>query len=76
MPIKKYLILRKAAEIEEIMRRMTMISDINAAFSGREDYIKKLRENYHKAIGDTILHQSLQQKADKDWKERLKKYKR
>jgi hypothetical protein len=75
MPIDKYIVIRKAAEIDEIICRLNMITDINAAFSGNKTHVKELEQKFHKLIGqkeDLILGN----KKDPDWAKRLQKYKR
>lgn len=74
MPISKYLVIRKAAEIEEVRSRLTMISDINAAFSGSDEYIKKLLFLFNQIKG-LDKEENINPK-DKDWENRLAKYKR
>ncbi|MDY0313756.1 MAG: hypothetical protein RBR32_01635 [Bacteroidales bacterium] len=76
MPIDKYLIIRKAAELEEISYRMMMISDGNAAFLGNEKHVKNLRKTYDQLMGKYKVKEQLKAKKDPDWKERLMKYKR
>lgn len=74
MPVDKYLIIKKAAEIEEVKSRLTMISDINAAFSGSTEYVKKL---YFLLNQLTTLdrEENINPKSE-NWKEILNKFKR
>lgn len=75
MPIDKYIVLRKAAQIDEIMARLDMISDINAAFSGNKEYIEDLRKRFNSLTGNGSIV-GLNDKKDPNWKEKLLKYKR
>lgn len=72
MPIDKYLYIRKAAEIEEIVGRIQFISDINAAFSGNKDKMTDLQKLYTQAMGFDALNWQ----ADPNWEEELKKFQR
>ena len=71
MPIDKYLYIRKAAEVEEIIYRSQVISDINAAFSGPENKLKNLQKLYTEIMGFEIHWE-----GDPDWEEKLKAYQR
>jgi hypothetical protein len=79
MPFDKYLIIKKAAEIDELMNRLNLITDINAAFSGGKEHVKQLESklNVLLSIGpsdsDPILHLN---PKDPNWKTKLLKYKR
>jgi hypothetical protein len=69
MPIDKYLYLRKAAEVEEIVSRIQIISDINAAFSGNNDRLVDLQKIYTEIIGYDVNW-----KSDYNWEDKLKHY--
>jgi predicted sulfurtransferase len=72
MPYVKYIALRKAAEMEGISNRITLISDINAAFSGNKEHMQKLEKVYNALTGlDRIKWQK-----DVDWEKRLSRFKR
>jgi hypothetical protein len=71
MPIDKYMVLRKAAEVEEIASRMQIISDINAAFSGNSEKILDLNKKYTELMGFEI-----EWKATEGWESKLAKYAR
>lgn len=50
---------------------------MNAAFSGSDDYIKKLEKTYQKIQGNKQILKSLENtKPESDWKERLGRFKR
>ena len=72
LPIVEYQILKKAAEIEEIDKRRTSISDINAAFSGSQEIIERLNNRYSEL---TDMEEFLNRKPDSNWVEKLRKYK-
>jgi hypothetical protein len=72
MPIDKYLVLRKAVEMDEITRRLTVISDINAAFSGNKKYMQKLEKIFYELSGQ----KDVTWEADKNWKKRLLRFRR
>lgn len=74
MPYMKYLIIRKAAEIDEVESRLTLISDVNAAFSGNEDYIKMLKKLLKELKGHDIIEENV--KPTMNWVERLERFKR
>jgi hypothetical protein len=72
IPIDKYLILRKAAEIEEIAHRRVVISDLNAAFSGNKEATDALLKAYHELTeGEEMLRND---KSDHDWEKKLGKF--
>lgn len=71
MPIDKYLYIRKAAEIEEIVGRIQFISDVNAAFSGNKDKMVELQKLYTEAMNFEMEWQ-----ADPNWEEKLRSYQR
>lgn len=72
MPYLKYVALRKAAEMEGISNRITMISDINAAFSGNEAHVKRLENIYNTLTGlDRITWEK-----DINWEKKLSRFKR
>lgn len=73
MPIDKYMVLKKAAEIDELATRLQLISDINAAFSGNKKYTEKLFKDFDKIVGNDIV---VKWEKDKDAKERLMRWKR
>lgn len=73
MPIDKYLVIRKAAEVEEIIHRITLISDMNAAFFGSTDRVKDLQKTYTQLMG---YEEVIKWEADKDWEIKLSKYAR
>jgi len=72
MPIDKYLILRKAVEMEEITRRLTVISDVNAAFSGNKKHMQNLERGFQKLIGQ----EEIKWEKTPNWKERLNRFRR
>ena len=72
MPYSQYRLLRKAAEIEEIRERLCLISDINAAFSGSKKHTDNLEKEYKRLT----LGQKLNSEPDKDWVERLSRYRK
>ena len=71
MPIDKYLVIRKAAEVEEITNRITLISDMNAAFSGSKDKLEKLQSMYTELMGFDVKWE-----ADPNWEDRLRQFAR
>ena len=73
MPFLKYLIIKRAAEIDELESRLALISDINAAFSGNEDHVKLLQKILVSLKG---YEEQKEVKIDKDWEDRLRKYQR
>jgi hypothetical protein len=75
MAIDKYLVIRKAAEIDEIIRRLDMISDVNAAFSGNKDHTKGLEKRFHRLVGNN-QETNLDTPKDNDWVKRLSRFKR
>jgi len=68
----KYNVLVKAAEIEEIQGRLTLIRDINAAFNCDTKYTESLMTRLKALTG----YLEISNTPDKNWKERLLKYKR
>ena len=73
MPIDKYMVIREAAEVEEIRQRLVYISDTSAAFSGSKEHVNKLLKDYNMIMGYQEISFA---PADENWKERLMKYKR
>lgn len=73
MPIDKYLLIRKAAEIEEISERLQLISDIGAAFSGNKEHFDKLKKLYDNLSGSGLI---IIKKPDSNWEERMGRFKR
>lgn len=73
MSYKKYRLLRKAAEIEDVRRRQTLIADMNAAFSGNKEYMATLEKLYQECVGSVL---AVKWEADKGWQDKLKKYQR
>ena len=71
LPLDKYIVVKRAAEIEEISQRLKLISDVNAAFFGGGDHTKKLQQLYDKLMGHDVSWEN-----DPKWAEKLKKYKR
>lgn len=73
MPVDKYMVIRKAAEIEEISLRLRLISDINAAFSGNENHINNLQKLHSQLVG---IDDFVSWDSDPNWKQKLSKWKR
>ena len=48
--------LKKAAEIEEVEGRLRLISDMNAAFFGGGDHVKRLQNLYRSLSGNLLIH--------------------
>lgn len=69
MPIDKYMYIRKAAEVEEIIFRMQMISDMNAAFAGAKDKLTELHKTYTEIMGFDVKWE-----ADPNWEDKLRYY--
>jgi hypothetical protein len=72
MPLRKYLIVKRAAEINEIELRMQTISDINSAFSGNNDHINNLMKIRSLIVG----HDQINWAKDKDASERMRRWAR
>lgn len=77
MAYPQYKIIRKAAELEEIKERMSLIADMNAAFHGNKKHINSLEKTFQTINGNFVLEQTLQNvKPDPDWQTRLNRFKR
>ena len=76
MPIRQYVILKKAVDIESIVQRRVALQDRNRAFHDPAPLMKQLEKEF-----TTLLHGS-EKKAentvnwgkDKDWKSQLSKF--
>jgi len=75
MPIDKYIAVRKSAEIDELICRLNLITDINAAFNGNEKHIKSLTDRFNMLLGNRN-DPSLNSPKDPKWAEKLRKYQR
>jgi heme oxygenase len=71
----QYKVMRKAAELEEIRERMSLIADMNAAFHGNKKHIQNLEKSFQNILGNNKLEQALNT-PDSDWKSRLSRFKR
>lgn len=72
MPLKQYILVKKAAEINEVEERIQTISDINAAFSGSNDRISQLQKLRSRLMG----FQDIKWNKDPDAKQRMMKWAR
>ena len=77
MPIKQYIILKKAVDIESIIQRRVNLQDINRAFHDPAPLMKQLEKELM-----TLLHGSKKKannminwKKDADWELQLSKFK-
>jgi len=71
MPIDKFNILKRAAEINEINSRLALISDFHAAFSGDNEHPRSLEKIVKSIEGNLIFWES-----DPNWEERINRFKR
>ena len=76
MPLKQYVILRKAVEIESFAQRKLFIYDVNRAFNDPGPIFKSLDKQI-----ETLLQNSKEKSSggiswekDSDWKSRLEKF--
>ena len=74
MPIDRYIILRKAAELEDITQRLMRISDISAAFSGSMDHVNNLRKVLAEieGLGEDDFHW----KSEPNWQDTARRFAR
>ena len=70
---RKYEIIRKEEEIEDIRRRLNLILDVNAAFNANKEYIGNLEKELQKRTPKSII---IKEEADKDWTTRLSRFQR
>ena len=63
--------------MEEIRERMSLITDMNAAFHGNKEHVDKLEKQFQTIVGNNALEASLALTApDPNWQARINKYKR
>lgn len=74
MPIDRYIILRKAAELEDITQRLMRISDVSAAFSGSNEHVDNLRRilTEIEGLGEEDFHW----KSEPNWQDKMKRFAR
>jgi len=78
MPLKQYIVLKKAVEIESIASRMTNLYDRNRAFADAKPLMEQLQKEHL-----SLLHgsnkcggsNSVSWDKDPDWKSQLMKVK-
>ena len=76
MPYNKYRFLRKAAEIEGVRERLSLITDMGAAFSGNREHILDLKKLLKELTGKQILTNTETSNPDPDWEKKLLRFKR
>ena len=62
--------------MEEVRERISLITDMNAAFQGNKKHIEKLEKKFQEISGNNLLLESLVAKPETGWKERLNRFKR
>ena len=63
--------------MEEIRERLSLITDMNAAFHGNNKHINRLEKTFQMILGNNALEESLKNvKPDPDWQKRLNRFKR
>lgn len=77
MPLRQYIVLKRAVSIESIASRRVHIQDVNRAFHDPTPLMKQLEKDLL-----SLLHKSDKESVgavnwgkDKDWKSQLSKYK-
>lgn len=73
MPVKKYLLLKRACEIESLSTRHTAIYDFNRAFNDPKPLLDQLQKEIDKrlAFSKKMKSASISWKKDPDWKQKL-----
>lgn len=78
MPLKQYIILKRAVEIEAIVSRRLKIYDLNRAFHGPEQLFRQLEKEMltllHGSSDKAKMVSNISWKKDSDWKSRLQKF--
>lgn len=74
MSFDRYLLLRKAAEIEQLNQRISDLSDLFAAFSGNGKHMNKLIQTLTKI--QNVSEDEIHFEKDKDAVERMRKWQR
>ena len=76
MPLKQYVVLKKAVEVESIAKRRVYILDVNRAFHDPKPLMVQLEKELL-----TLLHKDKKEQStvnwgkDPDWKSKLSHYK-
>lgn len=75
MSYKQYVIIKKAAEYNLLSERITNLSDMSAAFSGDNDYMKRLI-NELEAMDLQFGDKKEESKSTKGWADKLRRFMR
>ena len=75
MPLNKYIVLKKAVNIEAIVSRRTNIQDVNRAFHDPVPLMKQLEKEMLTLLhGKNNRSNTVSWGKDKDWKSQLSKF--
>lgn len=71
MPLRQYMLLKKAVEIESLIQRKIRIQDINHAFNNPKSLLKQLEQDLEKLIGSDAKKNTISWGKDSNWKSKL-----
>lgn len=75
MPLRQYMIFKRASEIEHLSDRINNILDISYAFNGPQKLIDDLNKRRNELISGDSKKNNINWKSDSNWQSKLLRYK-